>query len=309
MEGNKVRGRSWIRDMISQFILLVLFGVGVYALYRKAQSVPEISAITWIGTLFKVSLLILVIMGVLFIFQLFSSGWLERFDPGDPKSVRRLDRIRRFRLSSRFVHLQETWPTWRKDIRQAFEEKGWTMRAREPFDALGLRLRWTPFRRERYDRVFLYYHPMLNVIVVDQVLKSCERLIFDNEKTQPTRRNLVILMTDMTNRDEVTSAGAGTVNYLGKLDGRTSLYPMLIDFNAGRFFYPLDSTLMRITHRFWYRIKRHQLLNYIREQVPTTDESLSDSPDAFEESTDFFTRKKTPETDEVSSDHFNDPNA
>ena len=26
-----------------------------------------------------------------FIFQLFSSGWLERFDPGDPKSVHRLD--------------------------------------------------------------------------------------------------------------------------------------------------------------------------------------------------------------------------
>ena len=298
-----MRGRSWIRDMISQFILLVLFSVGVYVLYRKAQSVPEISTITWIGTLFKVSLVILVVMGVLFVFQLFSSGWLERFDPGDPKSVHRLDRIRRFRLSPRFVHLQNTWPTWRKDIRLVFEEKGWTMRAREPFDAIGLRPRWTPFRRKRFDRVFLYYHPMLNVIVVDQVLKSCERLIFDNDKTQPTRRNLVILMTDMTNRDEVTSAGAGTVNYLGKLDGRTSLYPMLIDFNAGRFFYPLDSTLLRITHRFWYRVKRHQLLNYIREQVPATDEEFSSYDDVPEATSDFHTRKYSMNPDIQPSDH------
>ena len=289
--------------MISQFILLVLFSVGVYILYRKAQSVPEISAIKWVGTLFTVSLVILVVMGVLFIFQLFSSGWLERFDPGDPKSVHRLDRIRRFRLSSRFVHLQNTWPTWRKDIRQAFEEQGWTMRVREPYDAIGIRPRWTPFRRKRFDRVFLFYHPMLNVIVVDQVLKNCERLIFDNEKIQPSRRNLVILLTDMTNRDEVTSAGAGTVNYLGKLDGRTSLYPMLIDFNAGRFFYPLDSTLMRITHRFWYRTKRNQLLNYIREQVPTTDEKFPSYADVPDDHSDFQTRKYAMTSDVLSSDH------
>jgi len=304
-----VKGRSWIRDMVSQFILLVLFSVGIYVLYRKAKSVPEISAITWIGTLFRVSAVILVIMGVLFIFQLFSSGWLERFDPGDHKSVRRLDRIRRFRLPSRFNYLQETWPTWRKDISQTLEEKGWAIYAREPFDAIGLRPRWAPFRRARFDRVFFFYHPMLNVIVVDQVLKNCERIIFDHEKTQPSRRNIVVLMTDMANRDEVTSAGAGTVNYLGKLDGRTSLYPMMIDFNAGRFFYPLDSTLIRITHRIWYWNKRQQLLNFIREQVPTTDETLPLHPDLPKENADFQTRKYVLEIDTVSSDHMDELDA
>ena len=198
--------------MVSQFILLVLFSVGIYVLYRKAKSVPEISAITWIGTLFRVSAVILVIMGVLFIFQLFQVAGL---------SVLTLETIRvcavstasgGFRLPSRFNYLQETWPTWRKDIPQTLEEKGWAIYAREPFDAIGgLRPRWAPFRRARFDRVFFFYHPMLNVIVVDQVLKNCERIIFDHEKTQPSRRNIVVLMTDMANRDEVTSAGAGPV--------------------------------------------------------------------------------------------------
>ena len=71
----------------------------------------------------------------------------------------------------------------------------------------------------------------------------------------------------------------------------------------------MDSTLIRITHRIWYWNKRQQLLNFIREQVPTTDETLPLHPDLPKENADFQTRKYVLEIDTVSSDHMDELDA
>jgi hypothetical protein len=49
---------------------------------------------------------------------------------------------------------------------------------------------------------------MLNVLIVDQTLNLCERLIKRSYKTAPAPRNAIVFLTDMSNSEEVTSAAA-----------------------------------------------------------------------------------------------------
>ena len=139
----------------------------------------------------------------------------------------------------------------------------------QPFDAVLIRKRMNPSfgRTPLVDRLFLFYNPMLNVIIVDQILKECERKIEEFYGQYPAPRNRVVFLTDMKNRDEITSAAAGSVNYLGTAGYRISLYPVLLDMNAGRFFYPLDTTLIVGSHRLHYWRTRLLLRGWIKGQA------------------------------------------
>lgn len=264
-----MRGKGWFREVFSHFVILALLGAGLLWLYEKAKEVPVFKALKYLDTAFIVAFILYGLMLVIFIFQLFSSVKLERFSPGNPDSLRRLDRIRRFRLPGKCRQLQDHWPDYRNDFRDYFARRKWTKAGMQPFDLVMTRRRLVPSfgRTPLVDRVFLFNHPMLNVIIVDQILKECERKIEEFYGQYPAPRNRIIFLTDMKNRDEITSAAAGVVNYLGTAGHRISLYPVLLDMNAGRFFYPLDTTLVARRHRFYYWRTRLLLRGWIKSQA------------------------------------------
>ncbi|MGI6613618.1 MAG: hypothetical protein ACOX3M_04530 [Saccharofermentanales bacterium] len=238
-------------------------------LHKKAGEAPAFPGLKYLNTAFIVTFVIYGLMVVIFIFQLVSSVKLERFSPGNPESVRRLDRIWRFRLPRKCRQVQNRWPDFRNDFRAYFAERKWTRTSLQPFDAVMTRRRLIPAlgRAPLVDRVFLFYHPMLNVIIVDQVLKECEKKVEELYGHYPAPRNRVIFLTDMKNRDEITSAAAGVVNYLGVVRRGISLCPSLFDMNAGRFFYPIDTSLMARRHRLHYWRTRLLLRAWIRRQA------------------------------------------
>lgn len=265
-----MRGRGWARDIISHFLIVSLLGVGLLLLHKKAMNTPELKDESWISTVFTIAFILLILMVIVFIGQVFTRVRLERFRPGNAESLARLDRMRRFHLPERYRKLQETWHDARQDLCRFYMGKGWLPTDRKPFDIVLQRRRKIPsFRQEPYvDRLFVFYHPMLNVLIVDQTLNLCERLIKKSYKTAPAPRNAIVFLTDMNNAEEVTSAAAGIVNYLCRLGKRTSLYPLLIDFNGGRLYYPIDTTLVRKPHRLFFFKARLELTRFVRRQVP-----------------------------------------
>ncbi len=242
----------------------------MFLLYRKAGEIPALNELDYLNKAFTAAFVILALMVVIFVFQVFSSVKLERFSPGNPESLKRLDRIRRFRFPREYAKIQAIWPSCRSDFREAFPGEGWDRSTVQPFDAILTRRRKLPAMGGRpplVDRIFLFYHPMMNVIIVDQILKECERTIEEKYAEYPAPRNFAVFLTDMKNRDEITSAGAGIVNYLCNPGPGISLYPVLLDMDAGRFFYPLDTSLAARRHRLYYWIQRLRTRHWITKQL------------------------------------------
>ncbi len=265
-----MRGRGWLQDIISHFVIVSLLGVGLFFLHKKAMNTPDLKDERWISTVFTIAAILLALMVIVFIRQVFTRVRLERFRPGNPESLARLDRMRRFHLPERYRKLQETWWEARTDLCRFYIDKGWRPLERKPFDVVLQRRRKIPsFGRAPYvDRIFIFYHPMLNVLIVDQTLNMCERAIKRSSETAPAPKNMIVFLTDMSIADEVTSAAAGVVNYLCRLEKKTSLYPLLIDFNGGRLYYPIDTTLVKKPHRLSFFRARLELTRFVRRQVP-----------------------------------------
>ena len=264
-----MRGKGWIRDIVSHFLILVLLGTGLFYLRKKADEIPTLANMEHLDIAFYIAFSLFLLMVIVFFFQLFSSVKLERFSPGNPESLARLDRIRRFRLQKGFKEHRWHWPEYREAITSYFAKDGWESKENVLFHAVYTRQRKIPRfgKAPLVDQIFLFYHPMLNVIIVDQMLKECEKQIEDNKEASPAPRNRVIFLTDMRNREEVTSAGAGVVNYLCVPSDRTSLYPMLFDYEAARLFYPLDTTMVPRRHRLYFWLKRIVFKRWIRKKL------------------------------------------
>ena len=101
---------------------------------------------------------------------------------------------------------------------------------------------------QKYERVFLIYQPMPNVLIVDRLLRECLAYIEQRKTSRPAAVNHLFLITDMDQYEEVTSAASGVVNFLLKIEGG-SLCPWLLDISQGRLFYPLDRSLIKSSHR------------------------------------------------------------
>lgn len=260
-----MRGRGWIRDIISHFLIVALLATGLIYLRKKADDIPALARMEHLDIVFYIAFALLLLMVIIFFFQLFSSVKLERFSPGNPESIRRLDRIRRFKLRRGLMSSPWQWSKDRAEVIAYLLQEGWKKEEISPFAAVLIRRRKIPtFKKPPLvDRLFVFYHPMLNVLIVDQMLKECEQVIEDNKDNEPAPRNRIIFLTDMCHKEEVTSAGAGVVNYLCTPFDKVSLYPLLFDHAAGRLFYPLDTTLAPRRHRFYFWIHRITLKRWI----------------------------------------------
>jgi hypothetical protein len=245
-----MRGRSWFREFIHHFILIVLFAAGLYFVWKRVMFTPELAAIGWLRWLLYASAVVLGVLLIVFVNSVLSSNYLERFDPGKPGSLERLDRIRRFRLKPEEAKRLKEWDEPILQIAHILRQDGYQEIARWTFGIVyeKERSRGLFKRHQEIDRFFLYYKPMLNVLIIDHVLKECMGYISKLSDKQPAPRNILLFVTDMTDRAEVTSSAAGVVNFLGRID-EGSLGPMLLDLCFGRLFYSLDRSLIPFRHR------------------------------------------------------------
>ena len=255
-------GRHWLRrDVLLPIFYLIVFGAGLYWLYRQLEQLPDAagnSVIPWlIRTMFGVYLLLVLIT----VRHVLSTYDLERYDPGNPASLKRLMRRGRYKLSRKPIPLD--------GLLVAFEQQlhnmGYILETESriigrvycrTYPAIWL-------LGQRIDRVMILKHDPLNVIMVDQVLQDCIRYV-RSQVDKPSQRNLLILATRMQNTAEAASAAAGVVNFLGKFkDG--SLGVQLLAVLQHRLFYPADRTLQPRSHR-WFQDTLHlRLLTLIRQ--------------------------------------------
>ncbi len=252
-----MRRRGSIREFVSHFIVLAIFATFLYFINDLLTSRPELSDINWLRNIFYLALAVFAVMFLIFLRQVFSNYALERYDPGSPDSLRRLSRLRRFKLPRKYMHSQENWQEPLEDIKQFYFDKDYQIVRSDYFDYVFEREQNSliPRRKRNFKRSFVFYHPMLNVLIVDQKLKQAERWIDHYWDQAASERNFFIFITDMENFEEISSAGAGVVNFLGTMK-QGSLYPVLIDLDGARYFFPLDVTMLKRRDRLAYYFQR-----------------------------------------------------
>lgn len=275
-------GRHWFRrDVLFPLIVLVIFGFGIYWIWEKMGEQPELRDSKIFYYAFITGLIVYLILAVITIRHAVSSYSLERFNPGNPQSLKRLRKMRRFHLSTNVRTRLQSWVDPTEDITQWLNGLGYLADARTPHGRVFIKPRKLLFwmRPTPVDRIFVLQHDLLNVLVIDQIFKDSIRFIRQqNEKPSP--RNLLILVMNRKDDNEAVSAAAGVVNFLGKFNGGT-LGVLLLDVVHGRLFYPVDRSLQPRSHRRFQDMLRLHLIRWLYKKpllVRRSGKTLIDKP-------------------------------
>jgi hypothetical protein len=255
-------GRHWFRkDVLMPIFYLFVFGAGLYWLRRELLQVPALVDSNFVNLALRLLLIIYLLLLVITIHHIFSTYDLERYDPGDPASLKRLLRRHRFRLTkkplageSMLLAIEQSLFADHYRLEAESHLIGRIYLRHSPAWLLGLSL---------CDRVIILQHEPLNILLVDQLLQDCIHFLRGQEE-KPSRRNVLILVTRMEDQIEIASAAAGIVNFLGKFQGGT-LCPFFLAMKQHRLFYPADRTLMPRSHRLFQDRLRLHLLRIIRD--------------------------------------------
>ncbi len=270
--------RNWLRNFIHQLIIFILFFAGLYFLYRKINNTPDLKDLGWLSTLLWIAIALYLLLVALFIRNSFFGYALERFDPGNVESLRRLAAMKKFQLSPEQAHQIRAAENPIAEAILWLSSLGYAEAGRRTMGLVFERpvLRLWPFGRQKFERVFLLYLPMPNVLIVDRLLRDCIAYIDQQSETRPAPHNHLFLITDMNQKDEVTSAASGVVNFLLKIE-LGSLCPWLLDITFGRLFYPLDRTLIKPAQRRRQNSLRSSFLQWLTkaDRVEQHPQSLS----------------------------------
>lgn len=258
-------GRHWFRrDVLIPLLILIGFGLGLGWLWRQVEQHDDLVESKGFIYLFLFCLVIYILLVVVTVRHALSSYTLERFNPGNPQSIHRLQRFHRFHLPKRLLPILHNWVEPVEDIGGWLKQSGFTEVAHTTQGIVYQHLRLLPSLtlKRNYDRIFVLQKNMLNVLIVDQLIRDCIRYIL-SQGAQPSKRNLFILVTGMEDADETASAAAGVVNFLGKFTGG-SLGVLLLDLRHGWLFYAIDRSLQPRSHRIWQDHMKHRLLHDLR---------------------------------------------
>lgn len=276
-------GRNWFRrDVIIPLLFLGGFGYGLYFVWQKISEQPDLADNRFLNYLLLACLIIYILLALVTLRHAAASYSLERFNPGNPQSIYRLMKMRRFGLSRGIASRMRSWAAPADEIGQWLISKGYGPAARTPHGRVfeKNKLINIPGQTRHCDRIFLLEHDLLNVLVVDQLLRDSIKYV--RQRTDaPSPRNLLILIMNRDDKIEAASAAAGVVNFLGKFEGGT-LGVMLLDIRHGRLYYPIDRSLQPRGHRRFQDLMRLSILNYLRkspqqvrkpEQMPLRSEA------------------------------------
>ena len=260
-------GRHWLRrDVLMPIFYLLIFGALLYWLYGLLRQLPAIAESSLIQLIMAAIVLIYVLLVLITVRHVLSSYDLERYDPGDPASLKRLMRRSRFRLDKKPIPADRLLIS----LEQALMDKGFRLEIESHQIGRIYQRQHAPglLTRGFIDRIILLQHEPLNVLTVDMLLQDAIRYIRTND--QPSRRNMMIMVTRMTETQDAASAAAGVVNFLGKFKGG-SLCPMLLATRQNRLFYPADRTLVPRAHRLYQDLQISRLRRLIRSAQKPPD--------------------------------------
>lgn len=257
-------GRNWFRrDVIIPLLFLGGFGYGLYFVWQKIAEQPELSESRFLSYIMIICIIAYILLAFVTLRHAAASYSLERFNPGNPQSINRLMKMRRFGLNRGIAARMQGWAAPADEIGQWLSSSGFAPAARTPHGRVfeKPRLLRLPGHARPCDRIFMLEHSLLNVLVVDQLLRDSIKYIRQRSDA-PSPRNLLILVMDRDDMVEAASAAAGVVNFLGKFDGGT-LGVILLDIRHGRLYYPIDRSLQPRSHRRFQDLMRIRLLHYL----------------------------------------------
>lgn len=254
-------GRHWLRrDVLLPIIYMLGFGAVLYWLFDLLGQSPEASEMEFVRYCVIAVIIVYAFLVIITIRHILSTYDLERYDPGNPDSLKRLMRRRRFQLPAKAIPEAELLIA----IEKSLLDRHYTMEAESHQIGRIYRRHFQagPFGYLFDDRVYILQHEPLNVLIVDQLLQDCVRHI-RAQTDKPARRNLMILVTRMTETPDAVSASAGVVNFLGNFK-EGSLCPLLLATRQNRLFYPADRTLMPRLHQLFQNLQIFRLKKLIR---------------------------------------------
>ena len=246
--------RHWLRrDVVLPVLYLAAFGAALYWLYGHFDIMSMAESSSFVLWLVRGIAIIFVLLFLITISHILSTYDLERYDPGNLDSLKRLMRRRRYRLSKREIPTEKLLVAYEA----ALLDKGYVLETDSHIigRVYSRKRLLSFFTRFKYDRVIILQHEPLNVFMIDQLLQDCIRYI-RQQTDHLSRRNLLLIITRMQEVEEIASCGAGVVNFLGKFSGGT-LGVVLLATRRHRLFYPADRTLQPRLHR-WYQ-DRHRM--------------------------------------------------
>lgn len=236
--------KRWLRrEVLMPILFLAIYGGALFLLYRKLQQLQVLGTKGFMAWLFVASIVVYVVLIVMTFSHVSSTYILERYDPGDQASVRRLSRQLRFRLTKRWdgEAFVRNFPLALGEAN--FELEGGDRETGQVFARSGLYF-WT--RRAVYDRMLLVETGPINIFHVDKLLKGTIDQLDHEER--PSRRNILVIAVRMSGRKNVASAAAGCVNYMGRFQSGT-LFPILVDVNHKRMYFPINRHFISREHR------------------------------------------------------------
>ena len=261
-------GRHWLRrDVLLPIFYVIVFGAGLYWLSRQLNELPAAAESTLVAWLVRIMFGVYFLLVLITVRHVLSTYDLERYDPGNKASLKRLMRRRRYKLSKRPIPLEGQLIAFEQQL----HNMGYVLETESRVIGRVFCKTYPPvwMLEQRIDRVMVVQHDPLNVIMVDQVLQDCIRYV-RSQVEKPSQRNQLILVTRMMNTAEAASAAAGVVNFLGKFkDG--SLGVMLLAVCQHRLFYPADRTLQPRLHRWFQDILHLRFLTLIRQMQRSHD--------------------------------------
>ena len=268
--------RGWIRNLIHQVLILSLFAAGLYFLKDTIDSRPELASLVWLKVLFWGAFAAFILLLAQFIQGSFFGYTMERFDPGNVDSLKRLAGMKKFILTTEQSQAA-------RDMENPLAELIYWLTT-EGYEEAGRRTMGLVYERpvnsvfsfagQKYERIFLIYLPMPNVLIVDRLLRESIAYIDHRNEINFAPINHLFIITDMMQPEEVTSAASGVVNFLLRID-EGSLCPWLLDTKYGRLFYPLDRSLIKRSHRRRQNRFRKSFLNWLTRDAQEQDITIS----------------------------------
>jgi len=264
-----LKQRYWkIRNIISQILILVILGIALFWIGKNIYQLKSIIEMGWIRLLFGTCILLYTILCFNSINTMISNHIVQLYNPADPKSLAILAQQKKYKLDPKIANQlkQEGNPV--QLISEWLTHNGYKQVAKH---SLGLiyekKTSFINYKfQNKYHRTFLLYRPLLNVLIIDNILSETSNFILRQKDVKPVSQNNLILITDMKNEEEVLSTGVGIVNYIST-EQTSYLNPIFLDLNHAHLFYPQDKSLVPWYLQLSQRIKLDQLLTWLKEKL------------------------------------------
>ncbi len=250
--------RHWLRrEVFFPALSLTLAGFALIWLGQKLTPLIKQFDQSWLRWTFWISVAVYFLFAYVTLRHVLSTYTLERFDPGDPASVRRLSRISRFN----FPPANQAADSHRQILEQILIQEGFSQEA--DHGVIGHVMHKAtpskiPLLPTRHDRIFLVEKTPLNVFIVDFAIRDTLAYLAD-QNPRTADRNVLIFMTHEPQVIEAASAAAGVVNFLGKTEDGT-LGTLLLDSQNSRLYFPIDQTLIPFAQRRYLKAIRRKVL-------------------------------------------------